>query len=172
MPAWFQISSLKRCYVPTAPWTWVCSRQPVSGMGVKHLLPPLRLAWGSVWLGIKFSETRCDCTSKARPPDSRLPTTKTRHSHSAVEETLGCSSMTARWQMRKQVETAFNKGYLSLHHQHHRNTIKMINPCAQIEMDILTTMITQWKLTAISRLPYHSSRWCQDRDEVSFIYNF
>ena len=172
MPAWFQISSLKRCYVPTAPWTWVCSRQPVSGMGVKHLLPPLRLAWGSVWLGIKFSETRCDCTSKARPPDSRLPTTKTRHSHSAVEETLGCSSMTARCQMRKQFETAFNKGYLSLHHQHHRNTIKMINPCAQIEMDILTTMITQWKLTAISRLPYHSSRWCQDRDEVSFIYNF
>ena len=168
----FQISSLKRCYVPTAPWTWVCSRQPVSGMGVKHLLPPLRLAWGSVWLGIKFSETRCDCTSKARPPDSQLPTTKTRHSHSAVEETLGCSSMTARWQMRKQVETAFNKGYLSLHHQHHRNTIKMINPCAQIEMDILTTMITQWKLIAISRLPYHSSRWCQDRDEVSFIYNF
>ena len=168
----FQISSLKRCYVPTAPWTWVCSRQPVSGMRVKHLLPPLRPAWGSVWLGRKFSEARCHCTPKAHPPVSRLSSTKTQHSRSAVDETLGCSSMTARCQMRKQFETAFNKGYLSLHHQHHRNTIKMINPCAQIEMDILTTMITQWKLIAISRLPYHSSRWCQDRDKVSFIYNF
>ena len=158
--------------VPPAPWTWVCSRQPVSGMGVKHLLPPLRLAWGSVWLGIKFSETRCDHTAKVRPPVSWLSHTKTQNSCNAVEETLDCSSMMARSHMRKQVETAFNKGYLSLHHQHHRNTIKMINPCAQIEMDILTTMITQWKLTAISRLPYHSSRWCQDRDKVSFIYNF
>ena len=172
MLACFQIFSLKICYVPTAPWTWVCSWQPVSGMGVKHLLPPLRPAWGSVWLGMKFSEAHFDCTPKARPPVSQLSSTKTQHSHSAVEETLGCSSMTVRCQMRKQVETAFNKGYMSLHHQHHTNTIKTINPCAQIEMDILTTMITQWKLVAISRLPYHSSRWCQDRDKVSFIYNF
>ena len=158
MLACFQIFSLKICYVPTAPWTWVCSWQPVSGMGVKHLLPPLRPAWGSVWLGMKFSEARCHCTPKAHPPVSRLSSTKTQHSLSAVEETLGCFSMTARCQMRKQVETAFNKGYMSLHHQHHTNTIKTINPCAQIEMDILTTMITQWKLVAISRLPYHSDR--------------
>ena len=92
---------------------------------------------------MKFSEARFDCTPKARPPVSQLSSTKTQHSRSAVEETLGCSSMTAACQVRKQVETAFNKGYLSLHHQHHTNTIKMINPCAQIEMAILTTMITQ-----------------------------
>ena len=92
---------------------------------------------------MKFSEARFDCTPKARPPVSQLSSTKTQYSRSAVEETLGCSSMTAACQVRKQVETAFNKGYLSLHHQHHTNTIKMINPCAQIEMAILTTMITQ-----------------------------
>ena len=92
---------------------------------------------------MKCSEARCDHTAKAHPPVSQLSSTKTQHSRSAVEETLGCSSMTAACQVRKQVETAFNKGYLSLHHQHHRNTIKMINPCAQIEMAILTTMITQ-----------------------------
>ena len=92
---------------------------------------------------MKCSEARCDRIAKARPPVSRLSSTKTQHSRSAVEETLGCSSMMARCQMRKQVETAFNKGYMSLHHQHHTNTIKTINPCAQIEMDILITMIKQ-----------------------------
>ena len=143
MLAWFQISSLKRCYVPTAPWTLVCSKQPVSRMGVKHLLPPLRPAWGSIWVGKKFSEACCDCTAKARPPVSRLSSTKTQHSRSAVEETLGCSSMMARCQMRKQVDTAFNKGYFYLHHKHHENTIKTIHLCALTEMDILTTMITQ-----------------------------
>ena len=55
--------------------------------------------------------------------------------------------------MRKQVETAFNKGYFSVHHKHQENTIKTINLCAQTEMDILITMIEQWKLVAISRLP-------------------
>ena len=135
--------------VPTVLWTWVCSRLPMSGMGVKHLLPPLRPAWGSIRLGMKFSEARCDCTAKARPPISRLSSTKTQHSRSAVEETLGCSSMMARSQMRKQDEIAFNKGYFSLHHPHHENTIKTTNPCALTEMDILTTMITQWKLVAI-----------------------
>ena len=149
MLAWFQISSLKRCYVPTAPWTLVCSKQPVSRMGVKHLLPPLRPAWGSIWLGMKCLEARCDCTAKAHPPGSWLSSTKTQRSCSAVKETLDSSSMMARSQMRKEVEIAFNKGYFSLHHQHHENTIKTINPCALTEMDILTTMITQWKLVAI-----------------------
>ena len=138
--------------MPTAPCTWVCSRQPAPGTRVKHLLPPLSPAWGSVWLGMKCSEARCDGIAKARPPVSQLSSNKTQHNCSTVEETLGRSSMMERCQVRKQVETAFNKGYLSLHHQHHRNTIKMINPCAQTETDILTTMLTQWKLVAISRL--------------------
>ena len=43
--------------------------------------------------------------------------------------------------MRKQFETAFNKGYFSLHHPHHENTIKTTNPCALTEMDILIIMI-------------------------------
>ena len=30
-----------------------------------------------------------------------------------------------------------------LNHKHHENTIKMINPCALTEMDILITMTTQ-----------------------------
>ena len=139
----------EKMYVPTAPWTWVCSRQPVSGMGVKHFLPPLRPAWGSVWLGMNCSETRCDHTAKVRPPVSWLSHTKTQNSCNAVEETLDCSSMMARSHMRKQVETAFNKGYFYLHHKHHENSIKMINPCALTEMDILITMTTQWKLVAI-----------------------
>ena len=62
----------EKMYVPTAPWNWVCSRQRVSGMGVKHLLIPLRPEWESVWLGMKCSEARCDCTAKARPPVSQL----------------------------------------------------------------------------------------------------
>ena len=102
--------------MPTAPWTWVCSRQPAPGTGVKYLLPPLRPAWGSVWLGMKCSEARCDCTAKARPPVSWLSHTKTQHSCSAIEETLDCSSKMAKSQMRKQIETAFNKGYFYLNH--------------------------------------------------------
>ena len=140
---------LEKIYVPTAPWTWVCSRQPASGTGVKHSLPPFRPAWASLWLGIKCSEACYDCTAKVRPPGSWLSSTKTQRSCSAFEETLDCSSMMARSQMRKQVETAFNKGYFSLHHQHHENTIKTINPCALTEMDILITMTTQWKLVAV-----------------------
>ena len=115
----------------------------MSGMGVKHLLLPLRPAWGRVGLGMKCLEAHCDCTAKAHPPVSQLSSTKTQHSHSAVEETLGCSSMMARCQMRKQVETAFNKGYFSVYHKHQENTIKTINLCALTEMDILITMIKQ-----------------------------
>ena len=140
---------LEKIYVPTAPWTWVCSRQPASGTGVKHSLPPLRPAWASLWLGIKCSEACYDCTAKVRPPGSWLSSTKTQHSHSAVEETLDCSSVMARSQMRTQVETIFNKGYFYLYHNHHENTIKTINPSALTEMDILITMTTQWKLVAI-----------------------
>ena len=92
---------------------------------------------------MKCLEARCDHIAKARPPVSRLSSTKTQHSHSAIEETLDCSSMMARSHMRKQVETAFNKGYFYLHHKHHENSIKMINPCALTEMDILITMTTQ-----------------------------
>ena len=92
---------------------------------------------------MKCLEARCDCTAKAHPPISRLSSTKTQHSRSAVEETLGCSSMMARSQMRKQVETAFNKGYFSMHHKHQENTIKTINLCALTEMDILITMTEQ-----------------------------
>ena len=135
--------------VPPAPWTWVCSRQPAPGTGVKHLLPPLRPAWGSVWLGMKCSEARCDRIAKARPPVSWLSSTKTQHSHSAIEVTLDCSSMMAISQMRKQFETAFNKGYFYLHHKHHENTIKTIHLCALTEMDILITMTTQWNLVRI-----------------------
>ena len=138
----------EKMYVPTALWTWVWSRQPVSGMGVKHLLSPLRPAWGSVWLGMKCSEARCDRTARAHPPVSQLTHTKTQHSRSAVEETLDCSSMMARSQMSKEVETALNKGYFYLHHNHHENTIKTINPCALTKMDILITVITEWKLAA------------------------
>ena len=47
----------------------------------------------------------------------------------------------ARSQVRKLVETAFNKGYFSVHHKHQENTIKTINLCALTEMDILITMI-------------------------------
>ena len=47
----------------------------------------------------------------------------------------------ARSQMRKQVETAFNKGYFSVHHKHQENTIKTTNLCALTEMDILIIMI-------------------------------
>ena len=64
------------------------------------------------------------------------------------EETLDCSPMIARSQMRKQVEIAFNKGCFPLHH-HHGNTIKNHKSCALTEMDILITMISQWKLVAI-----------------------
>ena len=92
---------------------------------------------------MKCLEARCDCTAKAHPPGSWLSSTKTQRSCSAFKETLDCSSMMARSQMRKQVETAFNKGYFSLHHQHHENTIKTINPCALTEMDILIIMTIQ-----------------------------
>ena len=92
---------------------------------------------------MKCLEARCDCTAKARPPGSWLSTTKTQRSRSAIKETLDCYSIMARSQVRKQIETAFNKGYFSLHHQHHENTIKTINPCALTEIDILITMITQ-----------------------------
>ena len=51
--------------------------------------------------------------------------------------------MMARSQMRKQVETAFNKGYFSVHHKHQENTIKTINLCALTEMGILITLIEQ-----------------------------
>ena len=78
----------EKMYVPTALWSWVWSRQPVSGMGVKHLLLPLRPAWGSVWLGMKCSEAGCDCTAKACPPGSQLSSTKTQCRCSAVKETL------------------------------------------------------------------------------------
>ena len=97
---------------------------------------------------MKCLEARCDCTAKARPPGSWLSSTKTQRSRSAVEETLDGSLM-ARSQMGKQVETAFNKGYFYLHHNHHENTIKTINPCALTKMDILITTITQGKLAAI-----------------------
>ena len=167
----FQISSLKRCYVPTAPWTWVFSRQPVSGMGVKHLLPPLRPAWGSVWLGMKFSESPCDCTAKAHPPVSQLSSTKTQHSHSAVEETLGCSSMMARCQMRKQVETAFNKGYLSTSptsQKHYQNDKPVCTDWNGYFNHNDHTMKTgcNFKTLYHCYLKYHLSRWCQDRDKV------
>ena len=59
----------------------------------------------------------------------------------------------ARSQMRKQVETEFNKGHFSVHHKYQENTIKTINLCALTEMDILIKMIEQWKVVAISRLP-------------------
>jgi len=59
------------------------------------------------------------------------------------ERKLNCSPTMARSQMRKQVETAFNKGYFSVHHKHQENTIKPINLCARTEMDILITMIEQ-----------------------------
>ena len=146
--AWFWISSLKRFMFPQhRELGSTVGSLPLGG--VKHLLPPLRPRWGSVWLGMKCLEARCDCTAKAHPPGSWLSSTKTQRSCSAFEETLDCSSMMARSQMRKQVETAFNKGYFSLHHQHHENTIKTINPCALTEMDILITMTTQWKLVAV-----------------------
>ena len=76
--------------VPPAPWTWVCSRQPAPGTGVKHLLPPLRPAWGSVWLGMKCSEARCDCIAKARPPGSRLSSTKTQHTPTSTSSLALC----------------------------------------------------------------------------------
>ena len=60
----------EKMYVWTALWSWVCSRQPAPAMGVKLLLPPLRPAWGSVWLEMKCSEACCDCTSKGHPPNS------------------------------------------------------------------------------------------------------
>ena len=85
-------------YVPTAPWTWVCSRQPVSGTGVKHLLLPLRPEWASVWLGMKCLEARYDCTAKASPPVSQLSSTKTQYRCSAVKETL---IALLRWQEAK-----------------------------------------------------------------------
>ena len=97
---------------------------------------------------MKCLEARCDCTATARPPGSWLSSTKTQRSHSAVEETLD-GSMMARSQMGKQAETAFNKGYFYLHHNHHENTIKTIKPCALTKMDILITTITQGKLAAI-----------------------
>ena len=49
----------------------------------------------------------------------------------------------ARSQVRKLVETAFNKGYFSVHHKHQENTIKTINLCALTEMGILITLIDQ-----------------------------
>ena len=49
----------------------------------------------------------------------------------------------ARSQMRKQVETEFNKGHFSVHHKYQENTIKTINLCALTEMDILIKMIEQ-----------------------------
>ena len=90
---------------------------------------------------MKCSEARCDRTARAHPPVSQLTHTKTQHSRSAVEETLDCSSMMARSQMRTPVETAFNKGYFSMHHKHQENTIKTINLCALTEMDILITTV-------------------------------
>ena len=145
--AWFQITSLKR---------WMCPQHHERGSAVGSLplgqgssIPPLRPAWGSVWLGMKCSEARCDRIAKARPPVSRLSSTKTQHSHSVIEVTLDCSSMMARSQMRKLVETAFNKGYFYLRHKHHENTIKTIHLCALTEMDILITMTTQWNLVKI-----------------------
>ena len=55
---------------------------------------------------------------------------------------LNCSPTMARSQMKKkQVETAFNKGYFSVHHKHQENTIETINLCALTEMDILIIMI-------------------------------
>ena len=137
----------EKMYVPTAPWTWVCCRQPAPGSGIEHWFPPLRPAGVSVWLGWSL-EACYDCTAKARFPVSRLSSTKTQSSCSAVEETLDCSSMMARSQMSKEVETALNKGYFYLHHNHHENTIKTINPCALTKMDILITVITEWKLAA------------------------
>ena len=88
----------EKMYVTTAPWTWVCSRQPVSGMGVKHLLLPLRPAWGRVGLGMKCLEAHCDCTAKAHPPGSQLSSTKTQYRCSAVKETL---IALLRWQKAK-----------------------------------------------------------------------
>ena len=88
----------EKMYVPTAPWTWVCSKQPAPGTGVKHLLPPLRPAWGSVWLVMKCLEARCDRTAKARPAVSQLSSTKTHCRCSAVKETL---IALRRWQEAK-----------------------------------------------------------------------
>ena len=120
---------------------------------------------------MKCLEAHCDCTAKARPPGSWLSSTMTQRSSSAVEETLDCSSMIARSQMRKQVETAFNKGWFSLHH-HQGNTIKNHklmgtdwnghfnhNDC---------TMKTSCNLKNPRHcyLSHHSSRWCQDRDKT------
>ena len=87
-----------KVYVPTAPWTWLCSRQPVSGTGIKHLLLPLRPAWASVWLGMKCLEAHCDHTAKAHPPVSQLSSTKTQYRCSAVKETL---IALLRWQEAK-----------------------------------------------------------------------
>ena len=141
---------------------------------------------GKCLTGMMCSEARCDHTAKARPPVSRLSHTKTQHSCSAVEETLDCSFMMAISQMRKQFETAFNKGYFYMHHKHHENTIKTINPCALTEMDILITMTTQWTSCNLKTphhcyLSHHSSRWCQDGEKselhlqflnIWFIYKF
>ena len=127
---------------------------------------------------MKCLEACCDCTAKTRPPGSRLSSTKTQHSCSAFEETLDCSSMMARSQMRKQVATAFNKGYFSLHHQHHENTIKTIKPMCTDWNGCFNyndyTMKTSCNLKTPHHcyLSHHSFRWCQKRDKSELHLQF
>ena len=127
-------------YVPTAPWTWLCSKQPVSETGVRHFLPPLRPAWGSVWLGMKCSEARCDLTAKAHPPVSQLSSTKTHCRYSVFKETL---IALLQWQKAKWENSL--RLYLTratfLCITNIRKTPSTINLYALTEMDILIIMI-------------------------------
>ena len=130
----------EKMYVPTAPWTWACSKQPVSGMRVRHFLPPLRPAWGSVWLGMKCSEARCDHTAKAHPPVSQLSSTKTHCRYSVFKETL---IALLQWQKAKWENSL--RLYLTratfLCITNIRKTPSTINLYALTEMDILIIMI-------------------------------